>query len=101
MPHFFFFFFQAEDGIRDVAVTGVQTCALPIFGKCDGANDACGLSARCRRAAWARFEGRCCAGWGRDPTRQDDFLKTSLSARPVTISQAIEGYQMVNPYRRF
>src|SRR2546422_8567304 len=29
---FFFFFFQAEDGIRDVAVTGVQTCALPICG---------------------------------------------------------------------
>src|SRR3989449_2629971 len=28
---FFFFFFQAEDGIRDVAVTGVQTCALPIL----------------------------------------------------------------------
>src|SRR5256884_2940724 len=28
----FFFFFQAEDGIRDVAVTGVQTCALPISG---------------------------------------------------------------------
>src|SRR2546422_6711518 len=40
----FFFFFQAEDGIRDVAVTGVQTCALPISvgsglidrPKCDG-----------------------------------------------------------------
>src|SRR5438876_11485664 len=28
---FFFFFFQAEDGIRDGRVTGVQTCALPIF----------------------------------------------------------------------
>ena len=27
-----FFFFQAEDGIRDYDVTGVQTCALPIFG---------------------------------------------------------------------
>src|SRR5256885_6968442 len=26
-----FFFFQAEDGIRDYKVTGVQTCALPIF----------------------------------------------------------------------
>src|SRR6266496_5613540 len=26
-----FFFFQAEDGIRDLYVTGVQTCALPIF----------------------------------------------------------------------
>src|SRR2546422_3755982 len=30
LSFFFFFFFQAEDGIRDVAVTGVQTCALPI-----------------------------------------------------------------------
>src|SRR2546429_3985716 len=28
-----FFFFQAEDGIRGVAVTGVQTCALPICGE--------------------------------------------------------------------
>src|SRR5687767_15199429 len=28
----FFFFFQAEDGIRDKLVTGVQTCALPISG---------------------------------------------------------------------
>src|SRR5467141_3046558 len=28
----FFFFFQAEDGIRDASVTGVQTCALPIWG---------------------------------------------------------------------
>src|SRR5438034_8401858 len=28
---FFFFFFQAEDGIRDHCVTGVQTCALPIL----------------------------------------------------------------------
>src|SRR3712207_7516057 len=27
----FYFFFQAEDGIRDIGVTGVQTCALPIF----------------------------------------------------------------------
>src|SRR5438034_4672442 len=28
---FFFFFFQAEDGIRDHCLTGVQTCALPIW----------------------------------------------------------------------
>src|SRR3989449_8703040 len=32
----FFFFFQAEDGIRDVAVTGVQTCALPIYAEAGG-----------------------------------------------------------------
>src|SRR6266511_3793910 len=41
---FFFFFFQAEDGIRDFHVTGVQTCALPIY-------------VRARRAA-ARETGR-------------------------------------------
>src|SRR5256885_3677302 len=29
-----FFFFQAEDGIRDYKVTGVQTCALPISAPC-------------------------------------------------------------------
>src|SRR2546430_4925635 len=29
--YYFFFFFQAEDGIRDLTVTGVQTCALPIW----------------------------------------------------------------------
>src|ERR1022692_5257016 len=28
-----FFFFQAEDGIRDYKVTGVQTCALPIYAR--------------------------------------------------------------------
>src|SRR5690606_10199156 len=32
-----FFFFQAEDGIRDFHVTGVQTCALPILGGSDAA----------------------------------------------------------------
>src|SRR6266403_2706639 len=37
--HFrFFFFFQAEDGIRDLYVTGVQTCALPIFRNQTSAN---------------------------------------------------------------
>src|SRR3989449_11754156 len=33
------FFFQAEDGIRDVAVTGVQTCALPIWDHHHAARD--------------------------------------------------------------
>src|SRR2546427_343411 len=30
------FFFQAEDGIRDLTVTGVQTCALPIYRRGEG-----------------------------------------------------------------
>src|SRR5256885_14763671 len=37
-----FFFFQAEDGIRDYKVTGVQTCALPIFVEEDHAPVAVG-----------------------------------------------------------
>src|SRR5256884_5149364 len=41
---FFFFFFQAEDGIRDVAVTGVQTCALPILFSSGRKLDAASLS---------------------------------------------------------
>src|SRR5205809_2483468 len=48
---FFFFFFQAEDGIRDVAVTGVQTCALPIS---DGADARRGEIQRGRRPQSAR-----------------------------------------------
>src|SRR5256886_2302622 len=35
----FFFFFQAEDGIRDLTVTGVQTCALPISLGADRLDD--------------------------------------------------------------
>src|SRR5215213_4533202 len=42
MSIFFFFFFQAEDGIRDWSVTGVQTCALPIFGRTPRINPAGG-----------------------------------------------------------
>src|SRR5256884_3741855 len=46
---FFFFFFQAEDGIRDVAVTGVQTCALPISWRYTGPAN---LAQRQALAAW-------------------------------------------------
>src|SRR5947207_3926029 len=40
---FFFFFFQAEDGIRDHCVTGVQTCALPIWFRAIAAEDPQGI----------------------------------------------------------
>src|SRR5256712_9239851 len=48
----FFFFFQAEDGIRDLIVTGVQTCALPISPSIDlapqpvDAGSGCGIGNR-------------------------------------------------------
>src|SRR5437762_13844389 len=68
---FFFFFFQAEDGIRDTSVTGVQTCALPIFNlihKCivtirfhdklyiapTGLENVCGQLADSIRAVWRK-----------------------------------------------
>src|SRR5205809_5800798 len=47
---FFFFFFQAEDGIRDVAVTGVQTCALPISTVADKPGEGARVLARLRDA---------------------------------------------------
>src|SRR2546430_14949557 len=53
-----FFFFQAEDGIRDLTVTGVQTCALPISG----------TQARCRETPADSF----------GPRRQQDSLRTHL-----------------------
>src|SRR2546427_8512825 len=49
----FFFFFQAEDGIRDLTVTGVQTCALPISGE-EISNSGSGPA---RQAGPIRFRG--------------------------------------------
>src|SRR2546429_1544727 len=62
-----FFFFQAEDGIRDVAVTGVQTCALPISEA---------VLSRLRRA---RLGGRAALRRGRDRELHGDPRR---AARP-------------------
>src|SRR2546430_7403045 len=49
---FLFFFFQAEDGIRDLTVTGVQTCALPILSRGQGGDEL-------RRCGGLRRAGEC------------------------------------------
>src|SRR2546427_4711577 len=65
---FFFFFFQAEDGIRDLTVTGVQTCALPISCLC--ALRRCirvitrEMWARSRAGRWCNRDGRGAAPTG-------------------------------------
>src|SRR5438874_3235929 len=46
----FFFFFQAEDGIRDLYVTGVQTCALPISRRWSSVRASTGSTSRARPA---------------------------------------------------
>src|SRR2546429_3567418 len=51
--HSRFFFFKAEDGIRDVAVPGVQTCALPI-GAGAVVHDATGANIRASRVVYDR-----------------------------------------------
>src|SRR5690606_40766393 len=62
-----FFFFQAEDGIRDFHVTGVQTCALPIYRHLGQASQL--------RSAKAAFAGddlvALAAAAGNDRTHQD------------------------------
>src|SRR5256885_10602556 len=52
----YFFFFQAEDGIRDYKVTGVQTCALPISPAPEGREElsACVWRDRARQLVFAR-----------------------------------------------
>src|SRR5205085_6365624 len=79
----FFFFFQAEDGIRDLTVTGVQTCALPICG-----------AARHRllssRIAARRTSPRAPAGqWDRSaPRRRTVFIRPRISAPWATAARS-------------
>src|SRR6478672_5143559 len=65
---FFFFFFQAEDGIRDLIVTGVQTCALPICA-----------------VGWLLEHQNEDGGWGEDPRSYDD--DAWIGRGPSTASQ--------------
>src|SRR5260221_7541467 len=60
---FFFFFFQAEDGIRDHCVTGVQTCALPIWLRAEE------TAAHSVRAGPAEPRPRRCRNARRSPPR--------------------------------
>src|SRR5260370_13115862 len=59
----FFFFFQAEDGIRDSSVTGVQTCALPIWR---WVSDAQEQGERVRRRRPPRRQGQARGRQGRE-----------------------------------
>src|SRR2546430_6496982 len=53
-----FFFFQAEDGIRDLTVTGVQTCALPILPTFAASTDADGIVMNLYEAGSAKLKLR-------------------------------------------
>src|SRR5437762_10843648 len=73
--YFFFFFFQAEDGIRDTSVTGVQTCALPIWLRGRDVPVLCWSPVPPRRHAidWCRYSanvGEEC--WARERQRKGE-----------------------------
>src|SRR5207245_6873289 len=66
----FYFFFQAEDGIRDATVTGVQTCALPICLRCT--TTYCGARWIARQGCTGtRSDGRLHVLWDRWASRGD------------------------------
>src|SRR5688572_31881921 len=69
---FFFFFFQAEDGIRDLTVTGVQTCALPILRDTEGLEKIEGFN------AWVK---------GTDPSYIQEMMLGGINV-PIRIGRA-------------
>src|SRR2546427_2347588 len=110
---FFLFFFQAEDGIRDLTVTGVQTCALPILFRgqgCAPADDVAGdppgpadLHPQYLPAGASRYAhlGRALTAWAgegpdpepragpAEPGRHRDRKSTRLNSSHSQISYAV------------
>src|SRR3712207_7459143 len=73
----YFFFFQAEDGIRDIGVTGVQTCALPISDAADNLEEkAISLIGRALYEAFVR--GYTAKQWQTDPRELSPDIITRL-----------------------
>src|SRR5437879_11812768 len=65
------FFFQAEDGIRDTSVTGVQTCALPISITSKKVMDA-------TAAPWLKYGGTPKLGWMLGSVQIDPFAANKV-----------------------
>src|SRR5437588_1532135 len=81
---FFFFFFQAEDGIRDHCVTGVQTCAIPIW--VDGQYH-CFESFLCKRNSDRGSEGSFSdSAWS---TNENKFLIIESGAHVCSMKLAV------------
>src|SRR5690625_6012020 len=106
------FFFQAEDGIRDGHVTGVQTCALPISGLLHTASDLEEMSVRVESGAspWAQgyerlaANGHAGADWQARPlqnvVRGGDRKSTRLNSSHVASSYAVFCWKTKTPRAR-
>src|SRR5256885_4067234 len=75
----FFFFFQAEDGIRDYKVTGVQTCALPICS----ASESTGSNTWATAVGATRLEHIRCHTVHPSPRAREGAKKSNRSVIPL------------------
>src|SRR5260221_5583860 len=88
----FFFFFQAEDGIRDHCVTGVQTCALPISRSGARRNSELRIMRPLLVGAWRVPKGPLKPNPGADRTGRRfrrDRKSTRLNSSHTVISYAV------------
>src|SRR5690606_40136810 len=83
------FFFQAEDGIRDFHVTGVQTCALPISPSSEPAPEGCASWPAGRERAWRVLR----------PARGSEgaTLAASMTRFPLRVLETLRRHGMVSP----
>src|SRR2546425_11213824 len=97
--HVHFFFFQAEDGIRDKLVTGVQTCALPISSTREAIAPLAWLAARALVLGDARYARAWTERAGqvsRDLRRLSEYAVSQWEALHLReASVAFEGYRRI------
>src|SRR5438552_16032095 len=107
-----FFFFQAEDGIRDDLVTGVQTCALPILSLTPGQHlwKTCVSSLSegyvqmtgygCPRSEERRVGKECRSRWGRCHYRKirREWNRHTIQASSLVERELIAGFYWINTH---
>src|SRR3712207_7660712 len=97
------FFFQAEDGIRDIGVTGVQTCALPISSRLSSLSVATGAFYPARRTALAPKAVATTSAAGKPSARErlERLARPPTSAGPTDRKSVVEGKSGALGGRRF
>src|ERR1022692_1060421 len=99
---FVFFFFQAEDGIRDYKVTGVQTCALPISGRTPMMVNGLPLR-RSKRPSTPRSEwNRCCQNGYEmmDSEMERSLLELSAQWNFSTLDKPVRPMNLANALKQ-
>src|SRR6266849_9679913 len=92
----YFFFFQAEDGIRDPLVTGVQTCALPISGAAPVPGRRLGNHPAGPGVAPAQnFGGRASAKKGATPSKISWARRTSAGVKSGPASAGVSPLRLI------